>query len=99
MDDRLEVRVSAACATPRVSVRGELDLSTAGLLLERLDALDGTDCTLDVIGVSFVDVSGLRGLIRACGLPGVALDEASVSPALARLLELTRAQRLLLSEV
>jgi anti-anti-sigma factor len=60
-----------------LTVRGELDLATAPLLQEQIDALAEAPI-VDLTGVDFVDSTGLRVLITAhdtCGgLPLVVRD-------------------------
>ncbi|MFF3935361.1 STAS domain-containing protein [Streptomyces phaeofaciens] len=51
-----------------VEVTGEIDLATAGLLAEHLDAATATpapDVLVDLRNVAFFDCSGLRVLCRA----------------------------------
>lgn len=49
------------------TVRGEIDISTVGILSERLGRLAGKNpqrLVIDLAGVSFVDSSGLGGFVR-----------------------------------
>ncbi|MEZ0107401.1 anti-anti-sigma factor [Catenulispora sp. EB89] len=80
-----------------IVVHGELDLSTAGRLVEALQPYL-VDCHavgigLDLSEVTFLDCSGLRALLsigrRAADL-GLAMCLAAESPAVARLLDLLR---------
>ena len=50
-----------------IRVSGELDLSTADRLSSALDAAqaDGVTTLLDLSAVSFIDLAGLRALLRA----------------------------------
>lgn len=83
----------------RLALIGELDLATMGELaraVHRRAAIDGLPVVLDVSGLTFVDVSGVRALIDACELLTGAGHEVTVAGAdahLGRLLELTQADR------
>src|SRR6266571_7602531 len=49
------------------TVRGEIDISTAGTLSEHLERLAGKNpqrLVIDLAGVSFIDSSGLGGFVR-----------------------------------
>ena len=61
---RVTVSVTAPC---RLSVAGELDLDTSGELASALAAAssDGQDVSVDLSGVTFLDSTGTRVLIRA----------------------------------
>jgi anti-sigma B factor antagonist len=83
----------------RLALSGELDLATMGELARAVDgggAIDGRPVVLDVSGLTFVDVSGVRALIDACErLTGAGHDVtvAGVDAALGRLLEIIQADR------
>jgi len=52
----------------RLLVEGELDMSTAPELLARIEALEGLDAAVlavDLRGVTFMDVAGMRVLLAA----------------------------------
>jgi anti-sigma B factor antagonist len=69
----IELRAAALAGVPGVAVRGEVDLSTAALVEEALDAAirDSTGpFALDLSGVSFLDSSGINVLLRARALLG-----------------------------
>lgn len=79
----------------RVTVEGELDVATAdqlGLALEPLVTIEGASIVVDLEGVSFMDSSGLRTVVRAASATetrGGSLVLAGVSGAVTRLLEVT----------
>jgi len=76
---------------------GEFDMAAAPALREQLESARAADVrgvVLDLSDVTFVDSSGLRELLRATSAfraDGKALVLAALQPAVARLLELTRA--------
>jgi anti-anti-sigma factor len=80
-----------------LGLEGEFDLASAPVLREQLDAARaaadrGVVC--DFSGVTFVDSSGLRELLRASAAfraDGKAFTLAGLQPAVIRLLELTGA--------
>jgi anti-sigma B factor antagonist len=80
-----------------VTVRGEVDVCTRGLLQEALLRImreHGARLLLDVAGVSFMDCAGLRVLLatqRRAGLRGGFLRLIAVSRAVRRIIELTGA--------
>jgi anti-sigma B factor antagonist len=80
-----------------LGLEGEFDMAAAPALREQLEAARGVDVrgvVLDLGGVTFVDSSGLRELLRASSAyreAGMSLVLASLQPAVVRLLELTRA--------
>lgn len=88
---RVDERPDGGCV---LWVQGELDLATvdpfrdrALACLERADSLD-----LDLQGVSFIDSSGLAGLVlirKQAALSGKSLWLANVGPTTLRLLEIT----------
>jgi anti-anti-sigma factor len=49
----------------RISVRGELDLATAGRLEEAIAHADGRPLLVDLRGLSFMDSTGVRVLLQA----------------------------------
>jgi anti-sigma B factor antagonist len=68
----LEVRIQFAPTLPLVRLTGELDLDSLHRLTDALDAIAATDCpadlvVLDLAGVTFCDVAGLRSL-EQCAL-------------------------------
>lgn len=77
-----------------IAVRGEIDLTTSGELLERLFTLARPVCgqiALDLSGVGFMDCAGLHmlaALDRRVRRDGGAVRVAAASPAVARLFEL-----------
>jgi anti-anti-sigma factor len=46
-----------------IHVKGELDLSTAGLLEAALERTSAVDVAVDLSGLSFIDSSGIRVLV------------------------------------
>ena len=65
-----EVTVSTEDGVRVVSVSGELDLDTMGELNEALTADDGLLATtvIDLRGLTFIDSSGVSGVLGATGL-------------------------------
>jgi anti-anti-sigma factor len=47
-----------------VTVRGEIDMDTAGQLVDAITTVTGTT-VVDLSGVTFIDSTGLQGLLRA----------------------------------
>jgi anti-sigma B factor antagonist len=69
----IELRTAALAGTTGIAVRGEIDLSTAPLVEERLDAAirdSAGPFVLDLSGVAFLDSSGVNVLLRARALLG-----------------------------
>jgi anti-anti-sigma factor len=66
--DQLSTELKSG-SPPVLYVRGELDVSTGPELVAALDRASATEPTfvLDMAGVSFVDVAGLRVLVAAAG--------------------------------
>lgn len=63
----LDVRIKFTPTLPVVRLTGELDLDSAHLLVDALDAIAATSCpadlvVLDLAGVTFCDVAGLRAI-------------------------------------
>jgi anti-anti-sigma factor len=87
-----------------VTVSGEVDVGTEGLLrqaLLRIMRERGARLLLDVSGVSFMDCAGLRALLatrRRAELRGGFLRLIAVSAAVRRITELTGAQEALAME-
>jgi anti-sigma B factor antagonist len=74
---------------------GELDIATTGEVGERLGAIDGVRAVvLDMTDVVFIDSTMLRVLLTARDRAGRVVI-ASATPAVRRLLELTRTDELL----
>lgn len=74
-----------------VTVRGDLDMETVGQLTQALDEVSGT-VVLVLDGLSFVDSSGLQGILnaqRAAQERGDELVLRRPSDALIRVLEMT----------
>jgi anti-sigma B factor antagonist len=71
---------------------GEVDVAASGAVRARVDGAAAGPFVVDLSGVSFVDSSGLRELLRArmeCERLGGRLVLACVPPVLDRLLDLT----------
>ena len=49
----------------RITIRGELDLATAGRLEEAITSADGRPLLVDLRGLSFMDSTGVRTLLQA----------------------------------
>jgi anti-anti-sigma factor len=81
-----------------LSVVGEIDMQSAAALRERVEALDVSHGTLvlDLDGVGFVDSSGLGALLgikKRQDRAGGRLVLSSLSPAVARIIEITKMDR------
>lgn len=68
----LEVRIQLAPNLPLVRLTGELDLDSLHLLTDAMNSIAATSCpaelvVLDLAGVTFCDVAGLRAL-EQCAL-------------------------------
>lgn len=89
------IRMAEAFGRTRVAVHGEVDLDSAETLRQVLvDCLASTPCGVDVdlSGTGFFDCAGLNALLRArarARATGAELTVIAVSPAVARLLDLT----------
>lgn len=69
----LELHAAPLGAAPGLSVQGQVDMATAPELDERLEAAIRESVgafVLDLSGVSFLDSTGLKILLRARGLLG-----------------------------
>jgi anti-anti-sigma factor len=95
----LELRSQRDGDTHRVAASGELDLSSSEALERELSAAGATDAksiVLDLSGLTFIDLSGLRVILRmdAClrDRPGRFLVSRG-PPNVHRVLELTSAAR------
>jgi anti-anti-sigma factor len=91
-------------AEPVVTIRGELDMSTAGELREcllRVMHQHGPRLTLDLGCVTFMDCAGISVLLAArrhARLESGRVYVARASPQVRRLIELLRMERLFASE-
>lgn len=99
----LAIGVRAAGDTLLVQVFGELDLAGAPRLASCLDDLRGRVATveIDLAGVTFIDLSGLRVLRdaqREARLHGGQLRIVAPGRAYARLLELTQTTQRILAD-
>ena len=97
----LRTSTSAGPDGPVVVLSGEADTTTAALLREKLTALLDTGArlvTIEAAGLSFLDSASMRVLVLAAralqGRHG-RLVLARPQPAVARMLEITGANRLL----
>ena len=95
--DRLRIELdgrSPGEATLRLS--GELDLVTAPLLRDELarHQARGVRIVLDLSGLEFLDSTGLVPLREPAGDGGAIALRRTVSPAVRRLLDVTRTERL-----
>jgi anti-sigma B factor antagonist len=80
-------------AEPRklVTVRGEIDMDNTGALVDAITTVAGT-AVVDLSGVTFIDSTGLQGLLRAQRAARQRGDDLILrhpSRAVRRLLELT----------
>jgi anti-anti-sigma factor len=74
-----------------VTVRGEIDMDTAGQLIDAITTVAGT-AVVDLSGVTFIDSTGLQGLLRAQKAARQRGDDLILrqpSKAVRRVLELT----------
>jgi anti-anti-sigma factor len=92
----LSIRMADVLGRTRMTVRGEIDLDCAETLYQALtsclaDTPSGVD--VDLAAVDFFDCAGLNVLLRARSAArarGAQLCLTAMSPAVARLLDLTR---------
>jgi anti-sigma B factor antagonist len=97
---RLSILVSSVHGGSRVELTGELDLENAEDLASYLRRLGNTGevVSLDLVGLRFMDLAGLRVLLEArfaARLGGWELRVQEPSRAVARLCELTDTEHLL----
>ncbi len=96
----ISFRATSELGRVTLEVGGELDLSTA-IAFERIacDLVDrGGQLRLDLSGVSFMDLAGLRALDRSMGVAGDWLQiEPSVQPQVRRLAAFTNTEAILLA--
>ena len=94
------LRLSTDLRAGRVSLAGDLDRTAAHHVLPALEALTATEArvwTVDVAGLTFCDVAGLRALARAAHLAesgGRKLHVQHPSPLLVHMLTLLGLRRL-----
>src|SRR5689334_25314669 len=60
----LDIDIDRLSTTTVVTVRGELDLATAGRLDSALDTLTAEDVVLDLRPLTYLDSTGVRLLVR-----------------------------------
>ena len=60
----LDIDIDRLSTTTVVTVRGELDLATAGRLDSALDTLTAEDLVLDLRPLTYLDSTGVRLLVR-----------------------------------
>jgi anti-anti-sigma regulatory factor len=86
------LRIIPACDRPGLIIAGEVDESGYPLLLRRLAALDRrADVHIDLGGIEFCDLAGLRAIVRAGQLdedagPGGRVCLHAVPPRLRKIL-------------
>ena len=101
MSDHLTLGISKRGGTTVVAVAGELDIASAPMLkdaIERAQKDDADDLVVDLRDLEFMDVSGLRVLIRAhqrAEEAGGRLRLANVQEPVTRLLTLTGTNEIL----
>ncbi|TLP57830.1 STAS domain-containing protein [Microbispora tritici] len=86
------LRISTSLDPPGLRIEGDLDRATLPALAEALASLaDGGSPVVDLSGLVFVDIGGLRALVMAAARLEDAhvLTLCSVSPHVRRLLDLT----------
>jgi len=95
--------VSGAPESPRVAVRGEIDVATSPALRDQLSALvanGARDITLEFEGVSFVDSSGLGVLVgtykRLRDEVGGSVRIVGAQPSVRKVFEITGLEQALL---
>lgn len=85
----LDVVVAHEGPVARIALRGELDVGTTGQLaaaLQEIRSAGQRRVVVDLAGLDFVDVAGLRPLVAAIG-DGLAVKLRNPSPQAVRLLE------------
>ena len=101
MSDHLTLGISKRGGTTVVAVAGELDIASAPMLkdaIKRARQDDADDLVVDLRDLEFMDVSGLRVLIRAhqhAEEAGGRLRLANVRESVRRLLTLTGTNEIL----
>jgi anti-anti-sigma factor len=85
--------VELTCTASCVGVSGQVDWANAGLLYDVLEiaTADGHGATVDLSGLSFIDLAGVRALVEIAVLigPGNRLTLVSSPPMLRRILDVT----------
>jgi anti-anti-sigma factor len=88
--EALEVQVDERARLRVLRLRGEIDLGTAAEIAVALRDIDGrTGLAVEMCGVTFIDSTGLRALLRARYRFGRRLWLVAPSPCVRRLLGLT----------
>lgn len=87
-----ELRVGSALGQPMVTVKGELDLASAEIVRKTLARAvpDSRDLTLDLSGVTFIDLAGLNAVVdgtRQLAGAGVTVVVVGMSRPVIRLIE------------
>jgi anti-anti-sigma factor len=85
-------RITHVLDPPGLCVRGELDYATLPALIRALETIDGrNDASIDLAGVTFIDVASLRALIVTAARldDGRALTLRAAPVQVRRLLEIT----------
>ncbi len=92
---QLEIQVHEKDGCARLSLRGELDVASAAVLMEHLSAVNGSgvaEVVLDLAELSYIDPSGLSVLAveqRRADASGLALRIASPTDFVRHLLDIT----------
>jgi anti-anti-sigma factor len=79
----------------RWQLSGEVDFAVASdfaIAFAEVVATPGK-CVVDVSGLTFIDVAGMRALAEVCGRPGVTVQLSGVPPTLRRFWVLARFDR------
>jgi anti-sigma B factor antagonist len=90
-----EVSCEESAEGARLALHGELDMSSAPMLVRQLEAAESSrprEIVLDLAELSFMDVTGLRTILdaaRRARRVGGSLVIANPTPHIIRLLELT----------
>jgi anti-sigma B factor antagonist len=94
MDHDFEIDAS----TPgRIALRGELDTTAANAFAAALDEGDSEEIVVDLAGITFIDSSGLRAMLRARAQHhGTRFVNAP--PVVRRLLDMTRTTSIILGD-
>jgi anti-anti-sigma factor len=62
------LRITATSSPPGLAIAGEIDEGTYPALVEKLEGLAGrTDIHINLAGVEYCDLAGLRAIIRLAG--------------------------------
>lgn len=86
------LRITHAFDPPRLCISGDLDYATLPILIRALESIDGRhDVSIDLAGLTFIDVGGLRALVTTADRlgDGHVLTLLAAPAQVQRLLDLT----------